>query len=404
MPRMIELMRQSAVPANVMRSAARGALALPPSEMIEILVHLTTNPVFAEQAKMTLAGWDEASSLLVAGDPSTPLEVLEYFIHSQNRRPKLMPTLIENTAIDEKHLLGLAQTESRELVDMLLASKRVLKSANVLHALATNPHLTPEELERVQQALKDLGIELEAAPAAEAAAPAEALDEETSKYLAEHAAEIAAEEGKAFELVGAHEDHEEAAAVAEAAGQSAPVEAPASAAFASNVPDAAAQAGAAAAPAKVADQKPQQERERISVIQKIARMTVGERVQLAMKGTKDERFVLIRDGSKVVSSAVLESPKVSDAEIETFAAMKNVQESVLRGITMHRKFMKNYAVIRSLVNNPRLPLDLGLSLMNHLLVNDMKALSMNKNVSETLRKMALKAFKQKSAPAGKKME
>ena len=60
MPRMIELMRQSSVPANVMRSAARGALALPPPEMIEILVFLTTNSLFAEQAKMTLAGWDEA--------------------------------------------------------------------------------------------------------------------------------------------------------------------------------------------------------------------------------------------------------------------------------------------------------------------------------------------------------
>jgi hypothetical protein len=133
-------------------------------------------------------------------------------------------------------------------------------------------------------------------------------------------------------------------------------------------------------------------------------MTVGERVQLAMKGTKDERFVLIRDGSKVVSSAVLESPKVSDAEIETFAGMKNVQESVLRGITQKRKFMKNYAVIRSLANNPRLPLDLGLALINHLLVNDLKGMSMNKNISDTLRKMALKQFKQKTASGGKKSE
>src|SRR5512135_839828 len=135
MPRMIELMRQSAVPANVMRSAARGALALPPPEMIEILVYLTTNPVFAEQAKMTLAGWDEASSLLVASDPSTPKAVLEYLVAPQNRRPRLIPTLLENTAVEEAHLLDMAQTESRELVDMLLASERVRKSSHVLHAL-----------------------------------------------------------------------------------------------------------------------------------------------------------------------------------------------------------------------------------------------------------------------------
>ena len=392
MTRMIELMRQSAVPANVMRSAARGALALPPPEMIEILVYLTSNPLFAEQAKMTLAGWDEASSLLVASDANTSKEVLEYLVDPQNRRPRLIPTLLENPSVEEKHLLDMAMTESRELVDMLLASGRVRKSSHVLQALATNPHLSPEEAAKVRELLHELGEEVVPAPAVTAETSAEA-EEAAKKFLAEHAAEIAAEEGKAFELVGAHENHEEAAAVAAVTGVAPVAPAPAAEAAAT---------ATAVAVEKIAAQQPPPERERISTIQKIARLTVGERVQLAMKGTKDERFVLIRDGSKVVSSAVLESPKVSDAEIETFAAMKNVQESVLRGITMKRKFMKNYAVIRSLVNNPRLPLDLGLSLMNHLLVNDLKVLSMNKNISDTLRKLALKTYKQKSAPAGSK--
>ena len=397
MPRMIELMRQSAVPANVMRSAARGALALPPPEMIEILVYLTTNPVFAEQAKMTLAGWDEPSSLLVASDPSTPKEVLEYMVDPQNRRPRLIPTLLENPSVEEKYLLDMAQTESRELVNVLLTSGRVRKSSHVLHALATNPHLSPEESAKVRELLQGLGEEVAAAPAAAEEGSPEA-DEAAKKFVVEHAAEIAADEGKGFTLVGAHEDREEAAAIAAATGAAPAPEGAASAAPTGET------AGTATAVAteKVVAQKPPEERERISVIQKIARLSVGERVQLAMKGTKDERFVLIRDGSKVVSSAVLESPKVSDAEIESFAAMKNVQESVLRGITMKRKYMKNYAVIRALVNNPRLPLDLGLSLMNHLLVNDLKGLSMNKNITETLRKMALKTYKQKSAPPGSK--
>src|SRR5580704_13484030 len=58
MPRMIDLIRSSAVPSGLMHSAARGGLAVPPREMIEILVHLATeNKVFAEQARMTLAGW-----------------------------------------------------------------------------------------------------------------------------------------------------------------------------------------------------------------------------------------------------------------------------------------------------------------------------------------------------------
>ncbi len=391
MPRMIELIRESAVPANVMRSAARGALALPPPEMIEILVYLTGNAVFAEQAKMTLAGWDEPSSILVAGDPETPPEVLKYFIAPENRRPKLVPALLDNPAIDEKYLIDMAESESRELLALMLASKRVRSSASVLRVLAANPQLEPSEVAAVQQMLCNVGEETAGMTAEPTAAP-DLLDEETAKYLSEHAAEIAAEEGRAFELVGAHENEEEAAALAEVTTSAAPaVSAPAGPA-------------AAAAQTRSAVQKPPQEKERISVIQKIARLTVGERVQLAMKGNKDERFVLIRDGSKVVSSAVLESPKITDNEVETFAAMKNVQESVLRGITMKRKFMKNYAVIRALVNNPRLPLDIGLTLLNHLLVNDLKWLSMNKNISETLRKMATKIHKQKSQPAGSRRE
>src|SRR5919204_5119643 len=96
MPRMLDLIRQSAVPATVMRSAAKGALTLPAGEMLEILVFLTSNPIFAEDAKLTLAGWDLSSASAVASDAATPWEVLEYFIAPQNLRPKLLPALLQN--------------------------------------------------------------------------------------------------------------------------------------------------------------------------------------------------------------------------------------------------------------------------------------------------------------------
>ncbi len=376
MSRMIDMIRQSAVPANVMRSAAMGALAVPPAEMIEILVLLTKNPVFAEQAKMTLAGWDEAASLAVAGDVATPWEVLEYMVAPANRRPKLVPALLENPTVREARLVEMAQAQSVETLTMMLASARVRGSTDVLHALATNPHLPDEGLTAVKAALAALGES-----AAELAASLESSGGEQGKseYEIEHANEIQAEEGKSFELVGGTADDQEAIAAPEAPAKE---------------PEAAAVA--------VKKAEGGDERERISTLQKIARLSVGQRVQLAMKGNKDERFILIRDGSKVVSHAVLESPKLSDAEAETYAGMKNVQESVLRAIASKRKFMKSYAVIRALANNPRCPLDLSLTLLNHLMVHDLKNLGMNKNISETLRKMASKLHRQKSAPPGAK--
>jgi hypothetical protein len=369
MARMIELMRQSAVPAHIMRAAARGALSLPPAEIIEILVFLAKHPVFGAEARLTLAGWDEGASLTVASDPEAPREVLEYLAAPENRRPRLIPTLLENFSVPEPMLLEMTQSSSRELITMLLASGRVKRSPNLLRRLAQNPNLTAAEVEQVKSALGALGEEL-----ADSGADLAELAELT-KYMREHAAEIAAEEGKPFELVGSLVEQEEAE--------------PGAAVVTSE------RVAAAAAKAKP------QERERLTALQKISGLTVGERVQLAMKGNKDERFILIRDGCKVVSAAVLESPKISDAEMELFASMKNVQESVLRGIAGKRKFMKNYAVVRALANNPRCPLDLSLGLIPHLLVNDLKHLSLNKNVPDTLRKLADKMFREKSGPKKK---
>ena len=153
--------------------------------------------------------------------------------------------------------------------------------------------------------------------------------------------------------------------------------------------------GAAAkkAPSKRTHLSPKEERG--SALQKIAKLDIKGRIQLAMKGSKEERSLLIRDGTKIVALAVLESPKISDGEVERFATQRNVLEAVLRGIPMKRRFAKNYAVVRNLVFNPRTPLDLSLSLMKNLLVGDLRNLSNNKEISDTVRKLATKMFKQK---------
>ena len=77
-------------------------------------------------------------------------------------------------------------------------------------------------------------------------------------------------------------------------------------------------------------------------------------------------LVTIRDSSRVVLRAVLASPKLTDSETESFAAMKNVSQEVLRLISMSRKFMKRYVVVKNLVMNPRSPLDVTLPLLNRL--------------------------------------
>ena len=132
------------------------------------------------------------------------------------------------------------------------------------------------------------------------------------------------------------------------------------------------------------------EDERQSVFQKISLMSTGERIQLALRGNKEERGILIRDANKLVSRSVLGSPKITEQEIETFSAMKNVGEEILRLIARNRRYAKRYSIVRNLVTNPRTPLEISMGMLNRLLPQDVRFLSMNKNIPEALRKTAIK--------------
>jgi hypothetical protein len=134
---------------------------------------------------------------------------------------------------------------------------------------------------------------------------------------------------------------------------------------------------------------------RDSTMQKIAKLDIKGRIALAMRGNKEERSILIRDSTKIISLAVLDSPKVSEAEVEGFANQRNVLDAVLRTIPMKRRFQKKYNILRNLVFNPRTPIDASLGLMKGLMAKDLKALTENKDVPEAVRKLAHRMFAQK---------
>ncbi len=422
MPRMLELIRASALPSHQMMSASKGALRLPPEEMVEILVYLTEhNKIFGEQARLTLAGWDEASSKAIASDPNTPKEILDYWLSAKNLRPALFPFLLENSAVSVGKLSELAMTLKGEWVDAMLGSLRVRASRQLLTDLSSNKDLSGTQSAQIQQlitgkapvveastsveqlvpdAQPDCGV-VAASPVAEhETGPAETntdpiLDAPSADgeaedaliaFFTEHASEIAADADKPFHPIGGI--HEEIHAEPEA-------QAAAAAASASPAQPVAKRQGV---PKKLVNPADEQ---RGSVLQKISKLDVKGRIQLAMKGSKEERSILVRDGTKIVAIAVLDSPKISDGEVEKIASQRNVLEAVLRAIPLKRRFAKNYAVVRNLVFNSRTPLDISLGLMKNLLVQDLRNLSGNKDVSDTVRKLALRMFKQKTEHANR---
>jgi hypothetical protein len=379
-----------------MQSAARGALAVPPEETIEILVYLALHSkLFAERARLTLAGWDEQASMAAAADPKTSAEVLGYFVSPKNLRTCLLPALAENPSVKEEALDELAVSGSRAVVEGLLMSPRVMNSPQLLRALQSNAILRPTEVTEIGKKLAALEANpVAAAAAAEVEAPDEVIEGTVIKYLEENAAELAAEKDKPFQPIGMSLDDAGGETEGEGEAQTAATTASASAGAAAGKP-------AAAVGVKGKKQPPAGvEERRDSVLQKIAKLDIRGRITLAMRGSKEDRSILIRDSTKLVAIAVLESPKVSDGEVEKIALQKNVLEAVLRAIPLKRRFAKNYNIMRNLVQNPRTPLDLSLGLMKNLLIHDLKNLSGNKEVSDTIRKLALRMFKQKLEKKG----
>jgi len=140
-----------------------------------------------------------------------------------------------------------------------------------------------------------------------------------------------------------------------------------------------------------------------TLIQKVNRMSAVEKIKEALTGNQEARLILIRDSNKLVSRAVLQSPKLSDSEIEGYASAKNVSEEVLRLIAGNRAFRKSYTVVKALINNPRAPVDITMPLLHRLNERDMKMLTQNRNVADALRSMAIKMIKAKAEASKPKL-
>jgi hypothetical protein len=333
------------------RRAARGELSVPANEAIEILVTLAGHREVGVEAEETLERWDETLLVAAASNPATPVEVLVYLLQHQSNRSALVVALCENPALPVADLEPVAARAGAKVLQAMMQSSRVRNSSRLLELLAANPAAEPARPKLRQWLAMAQGKEAE---------------EVAAEFLVRHAEELVREEGQPFELVAGPEDEDD------------PLDKLMTQVKKGETP---------AAP---------EEKAQLSMLQRIGKMRVGERIKLAVRGNREERMVLIRDRSKLVSLAVLESPKVNDSEMESFAAMKNIQEGVLRAIASKRNYMKNYGVLRTLVNNPKTPLDVTLPLLQHLLLKDQRSLAVNKNVNETVRKIALRTWRLKT--------
>ena len=117
-----------------------------------------------------------------------------------------------------------------------------------------------------------------------------------------------------------------------------------------------------------------------SLYGQIQRMTVIEKIKLALKGNKETRTLLLRDSNRIVQNFVLQNPRITEEEITALACNRNTEGELLRRVADNREWIKYYPVRLGLTGNPRTPLAIALHLLPPLRERDIRDLARSKNV------------------------
>lgn len=381
---------EGSAPRPAQLAAARGILPLPQSDLLELLVNLAggTDAELANHAKQTLASQDTEALHGSISSTGIAASVLAYFAGREGLPKSIHQMIIANAKTPAKAILEIAaQTKNGELLELISLNQQLLiNNPKILESILANPNRSSEAERRASEIKREffekergaqqIANELRA-KGNEAAAEfieqgefADGIGEdgmsiEDALFLAEHIEVPDSETDDAWlgleYLEELYEETEEQrqAIVNKILGE-----------FSLEEDDLGL--------------------ERVSMLNRVMKMGMKDRVRLAMKGDREARNILIRDPNRIVAQAVVANPRITEQEIEKIAAMRTVTEDILRQIASNRQWARNYAVMHTLARNPRTPMANVLNILSRLQLRDLAALSKNRNVSDAVRRQAMR--------------
>ena len=117
-----------------------------------------------------------------------------------------------------------------------------------------------------------------------------------------------------------------------------------------------------------------------TLLQKVQKKKMSEKIRLAMTGDKETRGILIRDSNRMIQVAVISNPKITEMEVAAIAYSRQVDDSVLRRIAADKEWIRIYPVRLGLVTNPKTPMAIARKLLQTLNSQDLKNISRSKSV------------------------
>jgi regulator of extracellular matrix RemA (YlzA/DUF370 family) len=367
-------------------AAARGLLPLPQNDLLEVLVALTTS----EDAQISAAATETLNAetadelLSAASDQETAPDVLAYLATRSDATTQLYEATILNTKTPDHALAKLAATTPHNsLLELItINQQRLVRSPEIIDAILSNPVCSGDAERRARETRKEFFEKERGA-------------RQIADELRARGQTAAAEFFETAELttVGGNLSVEDAWLIAQHIEVSdsdlddswLPAER-----YEELLSESAAEAAANAQ--RVIDserlESGEVSAERVSLIRRIMFMNTKDRMKLAMKGDREARSILIRDSNRVVCSAVVKNPRITEQEIESVAAMRTVADEVLRIIAMNRAWVRSYTIIHNLAKNPRTPVPTAMNILPRIRTKDLQSLQQNRNVSEAVRRQA----------------
>ena len=383
----VQAVVSGAAPQQARMAAARGLLPVPQDVMLELLVALRadSDADIARAADETLAAQETSALLGVSAEPATAPAVLTYLASRPGLAREVQESLALNASTPDEAVAALARTTSEGAVLDLVSvnQQRLIRTPSIIDAVLANPARTPDAERRVRETRREFFEKERGARQVADEMRAQGLG--AAAEFVESAESFAAEEGLSLDDAWLIAQHIEVWDV-DIDDSWLPSE------RLEDLLDATFEQRQAAAERLVAEASAEGggAPERIALIRRIMLMKVKDRIKLAMKGDREARSILIRDPNKVVAAAVINNPRITDQEVEAIAAMRTVSDEVLRLISMNRGWARQYPIIHNLARNPRTPLPTGMGILPRLHAKDLKTLGQNRNVSDAVRRQALR--------------
>lgn len=365
--------------------AARGLLPLAQADLLEALVALRTSDEaeIAQAATATLDAQAADALLVVAKESETAPSVLGYLAARAGLEREIHEAVALNKSTPDEAIALLASiTPDGALLELITVNQqRLIRAPSIIEAVINNPARTPEAERRARETKREF-FEKERG-AQQIAGELRAQGRIAAAEFIETAESVGAAGGLALEDAWLIAEHIEVADVDIDDSWLMPewMEEFFDESYEQRVANAERIIGEATREGEVSP-------ERISLIRRIILMSVKDRIKLGMKGDREARGILIRDSNKVVATAVIHNPRITDHEVENISAMRTVSDEVLRLIAVNRAWARSYSIIHNLARNPRTPIATAMSILPRIRAKDLQHISQNRNVSEAVRRQA----------------